>query len=501
MRRNWMIGAAILVTCGMFVRPLVAQERLPFPQELRRPRGVYAKINISSEISDHPKFSPSDLNDYFNNLYQQMLENPAVAGLALQVHWDTLNPNPPETADAYNWTYLDDAFEQVKLWNGKNPFKPRKTIQFIMTPGFQSPQWVFDRLPSCDGLFELPVTTPPSNCGRVTFVVTVEEQDSNQLPLPWNTVYKSLWRNFLVVLNERYGENPALVSIAVSGPSASSEEMIVPNDNNASNPQTVFGNPPVPATPISPDGMWLKLLAFRYPNMPAFRNSDQAFIDEWDAAIDMYAEIFHGLTLIVTTGSGLPNFATADPIVVPPAFTDDCLNVNMDCAAETTILSHFVEQSVGGFNAKGTQTSGLEARRADNVDLGLNGVKLISQATAHFQEPSLQILGGVQFNTSFSTQPDTEGSSSIPEQALFNVLQVVFSDTQVAGLYCGTKGAAPLNYVQVYSTDFLYAANNGATPVQLGDCGSMNISAQEELNIANRLVFAISEPSIERIVF
>lgn len=501
MRRNWMIGAVIVVMCGLFAGPLLAQERLPFPQELRRPRGIFAKINISSEISDHPKFSASDLNDYFNNLYQQMLENPAVAGLALQAHWDTLNPNPPGIAGDYNWTYLDDAFEQVKLWNEKNPFKPRKTIQFIMTPGFQSPQWVFDLLPSCDGLFELPATTPPSNCGRVTFVVTVEEQDSNQLPLPWSPVYKSLWRNFLVVLNERYGSNPALVSIAVSGPSASSEEMIVPNDSNATNPQTIFGNPPVPANPISPDRMWLKLLAFHYPNMPAFQNSDQAFIDEWDAAIDMHAEIFRALTLVVTTGSGLPNFAATDLIVVPPAFTNDCLNVSMDCAAETTILSHFVEPTVGGFNAKATQTSGLEARRADNVDLGLNGVKLVSQATAHFPEPSLQILGGVQFNTSFSKQPDTEGSSSIPEQALFNVLQVVFTDTPVAGLYCATKGAAPLNYVQIYSTDFIYASGNGRIPVQLGDCGSVNISAQEELNIANPSVFAISEPSILRLIF
>jgi hypothetical protein len=215
----------------------------------------------------------------------------------------------------------------------------------------------------------------------------------------------------------------------------------------------------------------------------------------------MYGEIFHGLTLVATTGSGLPNFATTAPIVVPAAFTNDCTNVNMDCAAETTILSHFVDPFVGGPNAKATQTSGLEASRAGVADLGLNGVKLVSQATAHFSSPSAQILGGAQFNTSVANHPTQEGSNSeFPspsvEQALYNVLQVYFSGTAVGGLYCESAGAAPLNYLQVYSPDFLYAGSNGPTPVTLGTCGSVNISAQVQLNVASVWIFLISEPPL-----
>jgi hypothetical protein len=83
-----------------------------------------------------------------------------------------------------------------------------------------------------------------------------EEQDSTQLPLAWDAFYKSAWRAFLVVLNERYGTNPALVSIAVAGPTAASAEMIVPNDTNSNNPQTMFGTPPVSVSPgISPEDM------------------------------------------------------------------------------------------------------------------------------------------------------------------------------------------------------------------------------------------------------
>jgi hypothetical protein len=91
---------------------------------------------------------------------------------------------------------LDDAFTQVSVWNEVNP-QSLKTIQFIITPGFQSPQWLFDEIPSCDGLFEKPTVSPSSDCGRVTFAgYEKEEQDSTQLPLPWNPVYKERLANF-----------------------------------------------------------------------------------------------------------------------------------------------------------------------------------------------------------------------------------------------------------------------------------------------------------------
>ena len=91
--------------------------------------------------------------------------------------------------------------------------------------------------------------------------------------------------------------------------------------------------------------------------MAAYLRTDQAFIDEWNAAIDMYAQIFSGVTLVATTGDGLPNFA-GGAFTIPSAFSNDCTSApDMDCAAETTILSQFVDSSVGGANAKATQES------------------------------------------------------------------------------------------------------------------------------------------------
>lgn len=122
----------------------------------RRPRGICAKVNIASEITAqqkaNPAVTPAQLNTRFNNLYQDLLNNPAISGLVLQVHWDTVNPAP----NSYDWTYVDDAFEQAALWNTRNPGRTAKTSQFTVTPGFQTPQWVLDQIPSCDGLFQTP---------------------------------------------------------------------------------------------------------------------------------------------------------------------------------------------------------------------------------------------------------------------------------------------------------------------------------------------------------
>jgi hypothetical protein len=81
-----------------------------------------------------------------------------------------------------------------------------------------------------------------------------------------------------------------------------------------------------------------------------------------------------------TTRSGLPNLNAMD-FTIAPAFAADCPTKDMDCGAETTILAYFVNPFVGGFNAKATQTSGMEASRDSLTDLGIAGVKLVSQAT------------------------------------------------------------------------------------------------------------------------
>jgi hypothetical protein len=514
MKINWFVAACLLVLSGLLAGSLSAQSldfgpwgsnTHPFQPDPRRPRGVYAVVNIEMEVAQEqtatpPLTSPAQLNAYFDNLYQQMLADPAISGIALQVHWDTLNPNPPETPNPYDWTYVDLAFYRAFVWDIQHPGATPKTIQLIVQPGFQSPAWLLSELPSCDPLFS--GGTPPSDCGKVTFKNYLEATDSNQLPLPWNPIYKSAWRNFLMVLADRYEWNPALVAISVDGPSAASAEIILPSDSTASS-QTFGGQS------FTPNQMWNLLFSFQSPALP--QNSDEVFVDEWKDAIDMYALIFRGLTLTIATGNGFPNFTpgvTNYPI--PSLFVDDCPQPDMTCWSESLVLSHFVDPTVGGSNAKATQTSGMEASRANPTqpphNFGVASVRDLSQATAHFQSPAAQILGGAQFNTSFSNAPNDEGCLTVcsgkisPEQAEYNVLYVYFYGTPVATFFGGVPGAAPLNYLQIYSDDILYAEANSKSPVDIVqiDGAPLVISAQDLMSLASQKLFEIAEPPAGR---
>jgi hypothetical protein len=371
--------------------------------------------------------------------------------------------------------------------------------------------------------------------------------DSTSLPLPWNPVYKSAWQTFLMALAARYGSNPAFVSIAVGGPTAASTEMTTASNSTATNPQTPF-----PGVSISPNDMWSELLAFHYAGMAAYQNSDQAFIDEWDNAIDLFGQIFSGVTLFVSTGAGLPNFSHNFP-PPPAALSGDCPNPLMECAAVATILSYFMQPTVGGANAKASQTSGMTASRAADPDMGVAGARLLSQLTAQFTSPSAQVLGGAQFNTRFSIDPLGEGCTSTfppdpsdtpaactdpsaakemlspacipqaclapgvtqatlagytkysqvpatdlisPEQAEYNVLNVYFDGTPAASTFGATPGAAPLNYLQIYYQDIQYAQMNVNAPAQVVEASGAAITttAQDLLNLASQKLLEIAEP-------
>jgi len=490
----------------------------------------------------------AQLDAYFNGLYAQLLGNPAVSGLTLQVHWDRLNPNPPTSSNPYEWNVVDDAFAQVAAWNAQNPTQLPKTVQLIVTPGFNSPSWMLSQIPSCDGLFAIPVTTPPSTCGKVTLTGDGEAADGVVLPLPWNPFYKTSWNMFLTALAARYGSNPAFVSIAVAGPTASSAEMTTASNSTAS-PQTQFGG-------IQPNDVWSGLFAFHYAGMAAYQNTDQAFIDEWEKAIDMYGQVFSGLTLVATTGGGLPRFNNNN-FTIPSLLAADCANQQMDCAAVATILTYFMQPTVGGANAKSTQTSGMEAARSNNQNMGVDAVRRLSQLTAQAPTPSAQVLGGAQFNVSFSNFPVAEGCTAAfppdnsdtpvgcvipstcnangcipvscipqaclalgvtqttlapfgtyakvpnsdlipPEQAAYNVLNYYFDGTAVAPVFGGTVGTAPMNYLQIYSPDIQYAAANANKPaVQIVEAGVVvSTTAQDLLNLASEKLFSIAEPPL-----
>lgn len=521
----WALVLMILVLAPA-LRPGMAQAS----GEVRRPRGVYA-------FGFGPDYPP---------LFASLLANPAVSGLAIGVGWGALNPNPPSGSQAHDWSYLQEAFDQVAAWNAANPSQAPKTIMVSLDAGFSTPKWVKDQIPSCDGLFDASLPPAASNCGKATFSGYFE--GGGVLPMPWNAVYKSAFRTFLQAFAKQYASNPVLVSIDIAGPTAASTEMILPNIVNTP-PQAQFGGFPA-------GKMWRKLLAHAYPSQPAYQDSDQAFIDEWDAAIDMFGEIFHGLTLTTWTGDGLLNLSDKG-FTVPSAFTDDCPNPTMDCAAETTILSYLAEPSVASADVKATGEAGLNGRRSSHSgNLGPRAAKLLSQSTAQLASPAAQILAGEQFGQPASVIPVQQGCAAPwpprkqslpagceipstcskadcipiacipqvclavgvtptdlaeahyktfgdvpkkdlipPEQAAYNILRNYFGETPVASFFGGTPGSAPENYLQIYFQDFQYAAKHlkeSARVVQT-DGTITSVNMQVLLNLASQKLLSIAE--------
>jgi hypothetical protein len=136
---------------------------------VRHPQGVYSffivDLTAGAERTANPSITSAQLHAYMQKLYATALNNPAVSGLALDNTWSTLNPNPPSDPQPYDLSWLDDAFSTVAAWNAKNPSKTPKTIMLGINSGFNSPQWMLNQIPSCDGLFLSPAQTPSSNCG------------------------------------------------------------------------------------------------------------------------------------------------------------------------------------------------------------------------------------------------------------------------------------------------------------------------------------------------
>jgi hypothetical protein len=425
-----------------------------YPTSIRRPRGIYVVV------------VPDTTHGAAKADFDALVSNPAVSGLAIRMFWSSLQP----AKDRYDFSQLDTAFASAAA--------AHKTVQLILVPGFGTPTWVLSEIASCDDLLTAPAeggapegkhaghaaagkrsdgargghegrhaadastdsgghevasSKGQASCGKVTFEVSEgrAHTEKQQLPLPWNPVYKRYWKAFLAEVAARFGGRDTLVSIAVAGPTAESVEIIVPRAGDQLE-------------------RWAQLLELFYRN-PSYHRSDKAFVDEWDAAVSLYGELFRNITIVLTRGSGLLNFTRGQ-----------------GSAAQASIVSSFAAHSIGA-NAKATQTSGMKACR--ETEAGIKGVKELSS--------SGPVLGGAQFDTSFSQKPAAEGcrascdkeaavcQSVTPALALSNVLSVYFDGTPAGNVYGASNGTARMNYLQIYEKDIQFASTQPAVQTTL----------------------------------
>jgi BspA type Leucine rich repeat region (6 copies) len=471
-------------------------------QSTARPLGVYAKVDVEDAISGFTNSaSPStaELHGLVRTLYADLLANPAISGITVGQHWDHIElydpTNSPDGSAGYDWSYLDDAFAEANAAN--------KSVQLIITPGVDSPPWLLTNIPSCDGLFTNSGIAA-TNCGTVTFTNFPEMQhsDGHVLPLPWNPVYKAAWQDFLIHLNARYGFNPAFVSIAVAGPVCGSPEMILPT--------TAYGSTQISGT--NADDAWSILITNSFPSISEYQNTDQVFIDQWEQAIEMYEQIFAGVTLCLNPDAG-DQFPFPSHNVTPHSdnvlYAMDCLasinstnkksNLYQDCLpceAKTEILSYFAR--VEGPNGKSTRVGGMTASSPDTLltgDIGIAGVKLLTS----LMPPSPPFHGGAEFDHPVSGDqrpqvgcPDPTNTNCQPTtvEAAYNILTVFFNQTPAAGFYNGTVGTNYIQYLEVPYVDVAYAEANWCPDTNSLTLGSTSL--QDLLNRASHDLFAMA---------
>ncbi len=375
--------------------------RAPRQLSPREPRGIYAVVLA---FDHHP--------------YTDTIDNPAISGLFLYFDWATLEPSKGQ----FDFRLLEEAF---KLADSKH-----KTIQLGLLPGFSSPGWLLDELPSCDDWLASGGRAGPAppQCGKATFGYpegVARKGEMHELPLPWNPEYKRAWHAFLLEFARRFGQREAFVSIAIAGPTSQSEEIIMPHNGPGETEK------------------WARLLAAFYPDK-SYHRSNKAFVEEWKVTIDDYGRIFSNVTLALTLAAGLPFNPTR------PGARE---------ASTLEIMNYFASKPLGP-NAKATQNNGVMAAHP----LTMRPVKVMSADT----RCNPRILAGGEFSTSFSRRPALEGCSSedkssptclsvTPEQALDNVLAVFFAGTPYGHFYGKQDGPASLQYLQIYQDDILYA--------------------------------------------
>ena len=449
-------------------------------QNYRHPLGVYAHVDLVDAIHLYKTSGSTEgVHRYLRGLYAGMFQNnPGVSGITFGIHWDYIQLNDPDCAFTHScapgtdangndWSYLEDVFG-VATEAGRN-------IQLIVTPGVDSPPWLFARLSSCDTLFESATLPPGRDCGSVTFSKFPEDKHADNhnhvFPLYWNKDYRSFWETFLTELNAKYGSNDTLVSIAIAGPVGASDEMILPTTLNHS-----FQQPHLRA-----DDAWALLISNAFPHASdSFKSSDQAFIDDWKKAIEAYVRTFKSITLFLGPDSGddFPEFNKDPPSKPGWLFPLDCAKAAdypMSCDAKTKIIQYFLEKDAN--DLKATQLGGMTAGSPltpGRDGIGIGGVKVLTAGTPK----SAPILGGAEFDHSVSVPQSTQ-SEGCPHAAMpctvveaaNNVLKVFFDQTEFGKDYGGHGGTVPIQWVDIEFIDILYAQNpQNQTPQGTGSC-------------------------------
>jgi hypothetical protein len=124
-----------------------------------------------------------------------------MTGVAVQINWRDVEPVQGKP----DWSNLDETFAAAE--------SSKKWLHLAIFLGFFSPEWALEGARS--DLFAIPYGPGHGTVAK--------------LPMPWDRVYLDRWFAFVKQIAKRYGNSPAFLMIAPSGPTSVSEEMTLPN--------------------------------------------------------------------------------------------------------------------------------------------------------------------------------------------------------------------------------------------------------------------------------
>jgi hypothetical protein len=130
------------------------------------------------------------------------LENRAVDGFSLRAGWSEVEPRE----GTFDWSMFDSVIAEAAAHG--------KKVMLRVLPGVRTPEWVYA---AGAARFEF-VDESPHHATRGQTLC---------MPVPWDPVYLAKWLHFVSVFGARYADNPAVVIVAITGPSSGGEMHLV----------------------------------------------------------------------------------------------------------------------------------------------------------------------------------------------------------------------------------------------------------------------------------
>lgn len=140
---------------------------------------------------------------------EKHLNQPFVDGTLLRPRWREIEPSPGK----YDWSVLDAEIAKVK--------KAGKLYTLGIVGGPSTPEWVFKQ----KGVkaFEYSFHNPHAMRDR---------SQPQIMPIPWDAAYLRLWQDLIAEAGKRYGDDPSLYLVHITGSTQNGFEMQLPQDRS-----------------------------------------------------------------------------------------------------------------------------------------------------------------------------------------------------------------------------------------------------------------------------